>query len=132
MRVPMIALVVAILTIMAVVPMIEGTEGDGVAEVYFFDESGTCVSQRYILPGEIIGSLPVLDTGKAWYDEDARMISAISTFDAGTHVLKAYNTYDPPTPPKDKGNENIGAYIGIGGAIIMVISLAVMIWCIRR
>lgn len=131
MRALIIFALVSVIVAVAIIPA-GSTDADGVAEVYFFDEDGDCIAQVYLIPGDKIGDkLPPLSSVKGWYDEDANRITAISTFSAGTHVIKEHSSVNPPEPP-EKPADNSGIIIGAVGAAIGVFALGLIIWAIKK
>jgi hypothetical protein len=115
--------------IMAVVVIPAGsTDADDVAEIYFFDEDGDCVAQVYLIPGDKIkDKIPPLSSVKGWYDEDANPITALTTFSAGTHIIREHSLVNPPEPP-EKPADNSGIIIGAVGAVIGVLAVGALAW----
>lgn len=131
MRNLMIFVLATVIVAMALVP-VESSDADGVAEVYFFDENGDCIAQVYLIPGDKIGDkLPPLSSVKGWYDEDANHITAISTFSAGTHVIKEHSSVTPPEPP-EKPTDNSGIIIGAVAVIVGALAIGVIVWAIKK
>ena len=131
MRNLMIFAFATVIVTLALVP-VESSDADGVAEVYFFDEDGDCIAQVYLIPGDKIGDkIPPLPSVKGWYDEEANRITAISTFDAGTYVIKEHSSVNPPEPP-EKPADTSGIIIGAVGAVIGVLALGLIIWAIKK
>lgn len=136
MRNLMIFAVVAMAVAVAIIPA-EGTDADGVAEVYFFDADNVCIGQVYLIPGEPIKDtdIPWHGSYKEWYDEDARKIYAGVTFEAGPHTVRACDIYNPPTPSqKSEGGGGLSTEtiaLIISGAVAIT-STAAIVLIMRR
>lgn len=123
--------VVAMAVAVAIIPA-EGTDADGVAEVYFFNEEGDCIAQVYLIPGDKIGDkLPPLSSVKGWYDDDATRITMDSSFDAGVHVIREHSSVTPPEPP-DRPTDNSGLIIGAVAVVIGILAIGAVIYCLRK
>lgn len=137
MRSLIISMLAVIITAVAIMPMIDGAEAEGPAEVYFFDADNVCIGQVYLIPGEPIKDtdIPWHGSYKEWYDEDARRIYAGVTFDAGPHTVKACDIYNPPTPPQKSGGggglstETIALIIS--GAVALV-AISALILAVKK
>lgn len=130
MRSLIISMLAVIITAVAIMPMIDGAEAEGPAEVYFFDADNVCIGQVYLIPGEPIKDtdIPWHGSYKEWYDEDARRIYAGVTFDAGPHTVRACDIYNPPTPQKSGGGgglstETIALIISGAFALVAITAL---------
>ena len=120
----------AVLLAVALVPI---AEAEAPAEVYFFDQDGTCTAKVYLLPGDPIKQedIPWRPDGMDWYDEDGRRIVTGTAFDSGSHTAKLYYWNDPPEPSRDKGISP-GAIAGLCGGVLVAFGIGCLAYIIYR
>ena len=129
-----ISMLAVIITAVAIMPMIDGAEAEGPAEVYFFDADNVCIGQVYLIPGEPIKDtdIPWHGTAKEWYDEDARRIYAGVTFEAGPHTVRACDIYNPPTPSQKSGGLSTETIALIISGAVALVAISALILAVKK
>ena len=130
MRSPILA-ILAIVILGAVVVPIQDSDADSPARLYFFDENNNLIKEMVLMPGErLMGDIPAVATGWAWYDDDGYVVNLGRTFDSGDYIIKAYNYANHPTPAPE--TPNYGLIIGIIGIVAAVIGLSAYFFIFKK
>ena len=132
MRYLMIFALAVMIAGMAMIPA-EVSDADTPARLYFFDADNVCIMEVVLLPGEPLNNddIPWHGSYKEWYDDDALRVYGGRTFDAGDHIIRAYDINNPPKPPKTEGGglsaDNIALIISGAVALIAFTALVLAI-----
>ena len=132
MRSPLLAILAVSVMIFAVIP-IQESDADTPARLYFFDENDKFVAEVILMPGQPIYwvDMPEHSIDTQWYDDEGGLVGAGCTFEAGDHIIKAYDKEHAPQKPSEIDNGphyNIPVIAGV----IAVLAAMVLAYCIIK
>lgn len=128
----LIMLTIAVMIAGAV--MIPGSDASSPARLYFFDDTNECIAEVILLPGEPLnsGDIPWHGDNKDWYDEDAVRVYPGRAFDAGDHIIKAYDTSSPPVKPSEPESIDLTPMTIAVAGILLASLIAVIVLHLKK